>query len=142
MQLYVIFEKNTKTGDYRVAGVADNQNAADRLAGIAIAKGKGYSAYTDTYTFTGSLGRDCYVVYVKNDWTEDGANTNVTESAFGKMYYQGAKPSSADIKIYKLERSALDKMETIISDIGGDSYEHRDHLKGTYGHLRIDGSEY
>lgn len=135
MQLIVVFEKNEVTGAYFVAGVADTKGRANKLAAMSLAKGRDYTAYTETYNFSGSLNRDCYVVYVKDNWTDTGSGS--IGRAFGAMYYKGDQPSSEDVKIYKAEDSARKKMSTIVEDIVDPKYAHIKSCRGACVHIRL-----
>lgn len=138
MQLIVVFEENTRTGTFYIAGVADNPKGADKIAAISLSKGIHYRAYTDTYTFSGSLNRDCYVVYVNNTWLDNTVHEKDDDRIlFRKMYFTGDKPSGADIKIYKSEDSALKKMDTIVEELVDPNYEHYDSCEPACVNIRI-----
>lgn len=138
MQLTVVFEENVRTGTFYIAGIADNQGGADKIAAMSLSKGIQYRAYTDTYAFSGSLNRDCYVVYVNNTWLDNEVHEKDNDrSLFRKMYFTGDRPSGADIKIYKSEDSALKKMDTIVEDLVDPNYEHYDACEPACVNIRI-----
>lgn len=142
MQVIIVFEQNLATNTFYVAGVADHQRGADNIAAMSLAKGKGYRAYTDTYSFTGSLDRDCYVVYVRNNWLDESVRERDDDrKVFKKMFITGEKASGADIKIYKSEDSALSKMDTIVDDLVPADYEHRGDCEAACAHIRLNTAQ-
>lgn len=138
MNLYIVFEKNTTSNAYFIVGVADNQLAADKIASYSLAKGQEYSAYTDTYEIHEPLGRDCWVVYVKNSYLDPEIEEEDSgRVVFGKLYHTMENPSSADIRIHADEDISKEDASHIIKDLGGDSYEHSDKLASYCVNVRI-----
>ena len=138
MHLHIVFEKNTTSNAYFIIGVADNQLAADRIACMSLAKGKEYIAYTDTYEIYEPLGRDCWVVYVKNNYLDPTIEEQDSgRTVFGKLYHTMERPSSADIRVHHSEDMAKEDAEHILSDLDAESYEHFDKLKVYCVNVRI-----
>lgn len=103
MQLIVVFDKDSTndTPIYNIAGVADNQEAADSIAAIAASRGRKIEAYTDKYTISTTIEDSYYVVFPYNG-----------ES----IEFSGDIPESSDIKIYKSEASAMKKLDEYVND--------------------------
>lgn len=139
MHLYIVFEKNATSNAYFIVGVADNQPAADKIACMSLAKGNEYSAYTDTYEIKNEpLGRDCWVVYAKNNYLDHTIEEKDSgRTVFGKLYYTMDEPSSADIRIHNKEDIAKEDADHILSDLHAETYEHFDKLEAYCVNVRI-----
>lgn len=138
MQLHIVFERNAHSNAYFIVGIADNQPAADVIASHSLAKGIEYSAYTDDYEFDDALGRDCFVVYAKNNWVDPTAEgIDPDREVFGKLYYTEEMPSAADVFIFNNEEIAVQKADRLLSDIGAETYEHFDKLEPYCVNVRI-----
>ncbi len=143
MQLYVVFEENTATNAIHIVGVADNELSAGDIAAISMSKGRLYRAFSETYSYTASLDRDCYVVYAKNNWVDSSKGEKEDpKRVFGKMYFPGERPASSDVKIYKTEDSATKKAATFANEILDPSYEHKDMVEGAFAKIRVNEAIY
>lgn len=104
----VIFEKFK--GKTRIAGVANNGADKNYIAGSISSQGIDYSAIMIDYSCNTPLNNDFFTVYVKiKSETED------PKKAFHEMEIKGESgiPTSDDLYLYKLEKSAQDRVKAI-----------------------------
>jgi hypothetical protein len=104
----VIFE--SYNGNYRIAGVSDNPTATKRISGSTSSKGTEYNTVIMDYVCSTPLNNDFYVVYTRN--TDDVIGDN--DTFYNMVLKEGETvPSENDIYLYKLEKSALNRVDKI-----------------------------
>lgn len=104
----VIFEK--KKDKFRIAGVANNPVDRNKIAGSVSSKGFEYSSVITDYTCNTPLNNDFFTVYIKAKKEDEDEKEVFSEMVLDKDHKY---PNNDDLYIYKLEKSAVDRMDKI-----------------------------
>lgn len=102
----VVFENHGE--EYKIAGVAANRGEMNKIASVVSSKGSDYSALSIDYMCNTPLNDELFVVYTRavNDVDND-------VDTFYEMILSGSVPSDKDVFLYKIEKSATERVSKI-----------------------------